>query len=168
MKTDTNNSQLQIPGYILHSTPGHRQNSGIVIYINQEMVAKNVRKISKLTHQLMMIETEKLSIILFYKSKDSNTAEFCKDIMDLYQTRKEKNDNIIMMGDMNLDYISNNNQEIIITIEQLGLKQIITEATHDQGGLLDHMYIRLKEHEIIDSGIYSVYYSDHDSIFMSY
>ena len=53
------------------------------------------------------------------------------------------------------------------TLEALGFKQLVQEATHIKGGLIDHVYIR-ESGTIggVDCSLYSPYYCamDHDAL----
>ena len=72
----------------------------------------------------------------------------------------------MLCGDFNLCYQMNRDNLLIRTLEDIGFKQLVTEATHIKGGHLDHMYILGKESVNADFSLYSPYYcaKDHDAI----
>ena len=65
---------------------------------------------------------------------------------------------------LNICYLSTRNNRISKYLEQNGFSQLVREATHIQGRLIDHFY--LKQADKVKSSVlrYSPYYSDHDAI----
>ena len=60
-----------------------------------------------------------------------------------------------------------NESENILTVGlcNLGFKQVISEATHERGNALDHLYFRdMKKGSQIQVELQSVYWSDHDAV----
>ena len=50
---------------------------------------------------------------------------------------------------------------------EIGFQQLVTQATHIEGGLIDHIYFRNGRHPMeIDVALYSPYYTakDHDAL----
>ena len=72
----------------------------------------------------------------------------------------------VVCGDFNICYLSTRNNRITKYLEQNGFKQLVKEATHISGRLLDHFYIRQDQADSPETSVlrYSPYYSDHDAI----
>ena len=74
--------------------------------------------------------------------------------------------NTVICGDFNICFLSKRNNKITKYLEQNGFTQLMKEATHIQGRLLDHFYFREKENDQLVTSVfrYSPYYADHDAI----
>ena len=112
--------------------------------------------------QLTKMESPKLDVIAVYRSEQGNSMDLLEHIKDLITPMKTT----VVCGDFNICYLSTRNNRITKYLEQNGFNQLVKEATHIRGRLLDHFYIR--ENEKDSPGIsvlrYSPYYSDHDAI----
>ena len=73
----------------------------------------------------------------------------------------------VICGDFNICYKQDRDNKLIKALQNLGFRQTVTEATHIDGGLIDHVYIREAGtiQEIL-TNMYSPYYTalDHDAI----
>ena len=75
-------------------------------------------------------------------------------------------DYIIVVGDMNWDYLDQNNA-IKDFFQQNDFFQMISTPTHEEGGILDHVYVKGDQcEEKFFVCQKSRYYSDHDAIFI--
>ena len=74
---------------------------------------------------------------------------------------------VIICGDFNLCFREKTSHSVIKYLLSLKFEQKVTEATHIEGGLIDHVYFRkgCKKQEV-DVQLYSPYYtaSDHDAL----
>ncbi len=53
-------------------------------------------------------------------------------------------------------------------MQKHGFKQFVTQPTTDSGSLLDHIYFNRHSDMInVHIDVHDVYYSDHDSVFLS-
>ena len=112
--------------------------------------------------QLSKFESSKLDIIAAYRSEQGNSSELLEHIKNLIT----HGNNTAIFGDFNICYLSTRNNRITKYLEENGFKQLVKEATHIQGRLLDHFYIRLDQENSVKTSLlrYSPYYSDHDAI----
>ena len=72
----------------------------------------------------------------------------------------------VIGGDFNICALKNPNNLMTKKLKELGFNQIVNQATHIEGGLIDHLYIKKRKGEDI-SWVVEVmpkYYSDHDCI----
>ena len=108
------------------------------------------------------MESSKLNVIAVYRSEQGNTLELLGHIMDLITPEIDT----VICGDFNICYLSNRNNRVTKYLEQNGFTQLVKEATHIQGRLLDHFYFRQSENGQLSTTVfrYSPYYADHDAI----
>ena len=75
----------------------------------------------------------------------------------------------LVTGDFNLCYKKNASNTITRKLEDSGFNQLVTEATHIQGGWIDHVYWRDVASRFSSPVVerYSPYYSDHDALLIT-
>ena len=112
--------------------------------------------------QLCKFRSSTLDVITVYRSEQGNSLELLEHIKKLITP----GNNTVICGDFNICYLSTRNNRITKYLEENGFKQLVKEATHIQGRLIDHFYIRLKQENSAKTSLqrYSPYYSDHDAI----
>ena len=117
------------------------------------------RKITKLN-------SEFLDVISVYRSKEALVNQIIIELSNLIDCDKTT----LICGDFNICYNSDRSNKLITTLEALGFKQQVQEATHIKGGLIDHVYIReIGTRGSVDCSLYSPYYCamDHDALLTS-
>ena len=75
----------------------------------------------------------------------------------------------LIKGDFNLCTIRDRNNSLTMKLEKLGFKQLVKEATHIEGGHIDHCYW-IDKKQIWESPKlerYSPYWSDHDALLVT-
>ena len=72
----------------------------------------------------------------------------------------------LITGDFNICYLSNGNNRMSQGLAKSNFSQLVSEATHIQGGHIDHAYWkdinRVWNEPVVEH--YTPYYSDHDGI----
>ena len=104
--------------------------------------------------------------INIYRSSSGSIPEALKALNTLIDDRKPS----LITGDFNLCYTKNSSNSITKGLQASGFKQLVTEATHIQGGLIDHVYWRDVSSPRFGEPIverYSPYYSDHDALMVT-
>ena len=73
---------------------------------------------------------------------------------------------VLITGDFNICYIMNRTNRLIQGLERNNFTQLVKEATHTRGRLIDHAYWKNRDKVWSDPVLerYSPYYSDHDAI----
>lgn len=76
----------------------------------------------------------------------------------------------VVLGDFNDNLVDNQTSPLTSLMKGYGFRQYVTLPTTDNGSLLDHIYFNrhgpgLDGDVLID--VHDVYYSDHDSVFLS-
>ena len=151
---------LPIDGYKSHYTsvgPG----KGLAVYFKGD-IFKHVIDIKEDKMQLSKFKSSNLEVIAVYRSERGNPSEVLKHIIDMISPRV----NTVIWVDFNICYMSQRNNKITKYLEENGFTQLMQEATHIKGRLLDHFYFRASEDDHLETSVfrYSPYYADHDAI----
>ena len=71
----------------------------------------------------------------------------------------------LVLGDFNIDLLKLPENKFSQTLKECGFKQLVLQATHISGGLIDHVYAYLPNGEQCEVfKIHPLYKSDHDAI----
>ena len=76
----------------------------------------------------------------------------------------------IICGDFNLCYIDHRDNDVIRFLESNGFAQLVSKATHLQGGHIDQVYSNSHQEQYrVDVTLYSPFYlaKDHDAILIT-
>ena len=90
--------------------------------------------------------------------------------MESLEQRIRWNRPTIITGDFNLCFKTNSNNGVTKRLLELGFTQLVKEATHIQGGHIDHVYWRDQVSPVFQEPVlerYSPYYSDHDALLVT-
>ena len=112
--------------------------------------------------QLTKMQNFKIDVIAVYRSSNGCLTKFLDHIKNLISLNRPT----IVCGDFNLCYKQTRGNKVTRFLEDNGFAQLVKEATHIKGRLIDHCYVRVeaKENARIHTLRYSPYYSDHDAI----
>ena len=112
---------------------------------------------------MTLLSSLELDIVNIYRSRRMDTKEMAEDIKSIINSEKFT----IVCGDFNLCYLENRSNEVTRMLEQDGFSQLVQEATHFKGGLIDHVYSNHNSAQFkVEVSLYSPYYlsKDHDAI----
>ena len=115
--------------------------------------------INKEQYQISKVISKEFDVINIYLSHGANKSEFLSDLGKLANLTRP----IFLVGDFNIDFLKNPNDAIVRKISLNRFKQIVSQPTHSEGGLLDHVYIKRLNFEI-QIVVNFPYYSDHGAI----
>ena len=108
------------------------------------------------------LEYPKLDVIAVYRSVEGTLESLANKLSEILNPTKST----LVVGDMNVCNIKRPNNQLKRVLEGMGFKEIVREATHIDGGHLDHAYVlnlgSLKEGTVVQ--LVSKYYSDHDAL----
>ena len=149
-----------LEGYSAHFNsvgPG----KGLAIYFKEDIFT-HIMDVNKEKMQLTKLESSQIDVIIVYRSDQGNTAELIEHLIELITPEN----NTIICGDFNICYLATRKNRVTKYLEQNGFTQLVKEATHIQGRLLDHFYFKQSENNLITTSVfrYSPYYADHDAI----
>ena len=113
-------------------------------------------------YQISMIVSSKMSIINVYRSEKASD-NFLKELEKLLKFDKT----IIVCGDFNYCHSSQVHHPVHTFFTERNFIQLVSEATHKEGRLLDHSYVYYVEPFSLndfDAKTHGCYYSDHDKV----
>ena len=114
----------------------------------------------------MTLESQDSVIIGVYRSNDGNIKELLKNISMLIMEEKF----VVIGGDFNINITNSPNNYLIKELIKMGFAQIVKKATHIEGGLIDHIYVRQGRNKkyawIVEQ--FPKYYSDHDGLGLAF
>ena len=115
--------------------------------------------------QVMRISLDSIDTINVYRSSDKSLVETSKMIHSLIDVNKPT----LVSGDFNVCLRKNPSNEISKNLKECGFQQMVTQATHVEGGLIDHLYWLDKDNiwEKPSLEHYCPYYSDHDALLVT-
>ena len=67
------------------------------------------------------------------------------DLIDELEELFDKTKMTVIGGDMNICALAQTNNQVARSLRTMGFKQIVTEATHIDGGIIDHIYTYFRE-----------------------
>ena len=106
-------------------------------------------------------------IINLYRSEGAPSKQLIADIKHLFNNRRRT----ILVGDLNICSFREKCHTVLRSLDELGFRQQVFLPTHQGGGFIDHVYIydplQSDERQIINVIQQSVYFTDHDILFIS-
>ena len=153
--------ELQIKGYTLHlNSFGDQKAKGLAMYYKTDVFhVEGSTKHS--TIQVSKLSSKSLDVMGVYRSKHCIVG--LEHISALINSDKTT----ITIGDFNVCYNEHPSHPIIKILLEIGFQQLVTQATHIEGGLIDQIYFRNGQHPMeVDVALYSPYYTakDHDAL----
>ena len=103
-----------------------------------------------------------MSIINVYRSEKAG-SKFLEELESLMSFDRT----LIICGDFNYCYRDQQNHPVKELLKDLNFNQVVQEATHREGRILDHVYIFFKEplnSTTVECRVTGCYYSDHDKV----
>ena len=144
------NSSGRGKGIAVYSTKGYQHNCDV----NDEHI--NITK----------MESEDMDVIAVYRSQAGSLRDLIRKLENLINLSKTT----LVIGDMNVCNMEKQSNLLNTYLTSKTFKQIVSVATHIDGGHIDHCYIKnignYEERPAIE--IVPKYYSDHDSICISW
>ena len=100
-----------------------------------------------------------------YRSSTHSIVETAKSLKKFIDVRET----MLITGDFNVCTIKDEKNAVTKLLEGLGFNQLVKDATHVQGGHIDHCYWldKTKKWEWPELQRYSPYYSDHDCLLLT-
>ena len=107
------------------------------------------------------LQCDEYDIIAVYRSEDGSLDGLISTLLDILDVTKST----VVVGDMNICNRKRPNNILKTSLEELGFTESVRQATHMDGGHLDHAYI-LNVGNFEEPSIHLVpkYYSDHDAL----
>ena len=161
---DEDTSQFDIKNYDVHHN-AQGKGKGVTVYYKSAKFA-HIVDIQEEKIQVSKLSGVSLDIIVVYRAPNGNDGLLRDHLKNLIDSRRIT----LVCGDFNMCYIDNRKNRTTTFLLDSGFKQLVEEATHIDGGHIDHAYLRTQENIQVHADIYSPYYTsnDHDAICLSF
>ena len=108
----------------------------------------------------------KIKFLLLYRKHNTNVNNFIQNLRNILNEVSVD----MVLGDFNVNYFSDKDSaELKSRLEEsLDFQQVVKKPTFVSGSLLDHVYVKLGKFKNVTTTIISVYYSDHDTVRISF
>ena len=126
-----------------------------------KVTVNNVNKICQPSFTAISLEMEKIKIVFAYMSSQINMEEVNLYLKPMLLEKKKPT---IIMGDMNFHFSEKQNT-FKCFLKDFGYHQLIEKVTHDEGHILDHIYV--SDLDILSQEnlcLKPLYFSDHDAL----
>ena len=106
-----------------------------------------------------------LTSLLLYRKNNSNVLQFVQDVGYVLTVCNID----IILGDFNINYLYNDSiRPLESVLSSFGYSQIVQSPTFiSAGSMLDQVYLKTSNLELVQNSVLSVYYSDHDAVQVS-
>jgi hypothetical protein len=150
--TKQNDTDLKIPGYnFIRLDPVLSKQTGIIVYINQSISWKQIKifaqfGIENVSLQISIKKTQPILLCFIYRNP-SELVDWFDKFTDMMETVTLSQNEIIIMGDFNIDLLKPNHRWTT-TIKFFGLLKLNnkpTRITKNSETLIDHIYKNSKE-----------------------
>ena len=148
---------------LFHNAVGRGR--GITVYFKKYKF-NYIEDITEEKIQLTKLAGKEFELIVVYKApagKDSVLASHLERMINLNKTT-------IVCGDFNMCFIDSRRNKSTSFLLENNFRQLVHEATHIDGGHIDHVYIRSTESLAVLTELYSPYFTakDHDAMLISF
>ena len=113
--------------------------------------------------QIAAYKNDHMSVVSVYRSQECSLEKVKNAIVGVIKLL-DSHKPCIIGGDFNICAVNQPDNILTKELQSLGFHQMITEATHEKGNCLDHLYFRDNNSTPIQVEVQSVYWSDHDAI----
>ena len=154
---------LELPGYNAHFVSQGR-GKGVVTYFKS--IFKVTGEMNSNTHQISKVSSETYDVINVYRNANETAPldSFLKDLCDLISEQRQ----VYIVGDFNIDLLKSPTHPICTKLIDKGFQQIVSLSTHEEGGLLDHVYIKnIPEGKLPVVNLSFPFYTDHAAVAIS-
>ena len=159
----TDEANYQLPGYESNfGTVGNGK--GVACY--HRVPGKQPQFLKQPNYQIAFLAMDRVDIINVYRSSSASIPE----VFQAIQQRIRPGRPTLITGDFNLCAKTNSGNGITRGLTELGFSQMVKEATHIEGGHIDHVYWRDSRDPVFEIPVmerYSPYYSDHDALLVT-
>ena len=137
---------------------------GVSVYYRENKFT-HIQDISEEKVQLTKLAGKYFDLIAVYKSPTGNDGVLRDQLINLIDSNRPT----VVCGDFNRCFIDNKNNSATKSLLQNDFKQLVREATHIDGGHIDHAYLR-SDTMSATIEVYSPYYTakDHDALCISF
>ena len=156
---DEDTLSLELDGFKVHHNAVGR-GKGISVYYKEDKFS-HILDIDDEQIQITKLAGEYFDLIAVYKAPAGKNQELQDHLMNLIDSNKST----LVCGDFNMCFVDHRNNKATRFLLENNFKQLVQEATHIQGGHIDHVYLR-SENMLATLELHSPYYTakDHDAL----
>ena len=158
--TDEDTTRYELEGFTAHHNAAGR-GKGVSVYYKKDKFT-HIQDIKEEKVQLTKMAGKQLDLIIVYKAPAGNDSVLKTQLQASISFERPT----LVCGDFNMCFIENRNNRSTQFLTENGFKQVVHDATHIEGGHIDHVYIW---DLILNAELYSPYYTakDHDALCIS-
>ena len=150
---------ILMPNYNLHLN-SQGKGKGIAIYYKEDII-KHEQDINDENMQLSKFNSGAIDIVVLYRSQNGNHKDLIKNLKALRNREKPQ----LIIGDFNFCFQEGSLNPTLKYLQENEFIQLIQEATHIEGNILDQVHIRdLRSRYKYTVEVQSKYYSDHKGL----
>ncbi|XP_062600656.1 uncharacterized protein LOC134262299 [Saccostrea cucullata] len=146
-----------------------RPHRGIITYIRNDcQIINHVSHSDKdleWQYSEVKCKNENYQVVVLYRSPGSTVERAKNNFINKLSKVVKNQQNIIMIGDFNIDLSHGGSSVATYMSEAFSCKQIVFKSTHSSGSLIDHIYTNVTCNIITD--VIESVYSDHKIIYTS-
>mgnify|MGYP003334306399 CR=1 FL=1 len=165
LTSESNLDAVDLPGFKgSHTVVSNGK--GISSYFKESSLqGPNIESFRGADFQVSVLSLPRVDCLNVYRSSTGSLVETADAIVE----RIKDDQPTLIMGDFNVCLVKEPNNSITRRLLEMGFSQLVTKATHIQGGHIDHVYWRDSSRcwEEPDVERYSPYYSDHDGLLVT-
>ena len=152
-------AEYTLQNYAVSLNSGGR-GKGIASYFNNKF--DHVQNIAAEGYSMSKISSKDLDVIGVYKSRLGDLQDILTKIEEMIDDKKIT----VIGGDFNICVLKHPNNLMTRKLKEKHFDQTVKQATHIEGGVIDHLYIKKRKGEDISCVVEVLpkYYSDHDCI----
>ncbi|XP_053179094.1 uncharacterized protein LOC128362380 [Scomber japonicus] len=172
---------VNIEGFTFHSSPRSlsynsdhpalialqgQQHGGVGLY-SADNLASNIITMPPFNLECIVYNwlEYNLLVAVIYRPPSYPMSLFKEHLGKLLDWLHPKSNNIAVMGDFNDDLLKSSSVCKLLTDK--GFVQLVTQATTEQGTLIDHVYVNTSDYEV-ECEVVPAYFSDHEAIVCSF
>jgi exonuclease III len=158
-ETQTEDKEYDLPDYKSNLNSIGR-GRGMASYYKQKY--NHVRNLNFAGFSMSKLESDIVDVIGIYRSQDGNVSNLIVHLESLITKGKTT----IIGGDLNICALAHPKNYITESLKEKGFNQVVSKATHIEGGLIDHVYLNQGENSKFSYKVenFPKYYSDHDGL----
>ena len=127
---------ISIPNYDLHLN-SQGKGKGIAIYFKNDIL-KHEQDINDENMQLSKFNSTTIDIVVLYRSQNGNQKDLIKNL----ESMKTRDKPQLIIGDFNFCFQESSLNSTLKYLKDNDFSQLIEEATHIEGNLLDQAHVR--------------------------
>ena len=173
LSSDILDSEISLPGFSLFRRDRNRHGGGVLVYIQSGLFSSEIKLASSLEFILLSIKTKKSVFHLGTFYHPPSASSDLDSLIHLFSSSLSSLRNLILLGDFNIDFLSESSSKSKLNIfaESLSLIQIVDHPTHfshsNNPSLIDLVFLSSSIVKLTHAVLPPISSSDHSTILFS-